>query len=161
MEMIAITTDPANVFPLVLDSINEKATYICIKLNKIKRHIQIIDNGIGLYVPSFPDLNDNKLANNIQDLSFFIRLRHHNLKVAFKQFYRIFLTSKCTSFKNTYTKIFEKEIIMLRDEIDRPMNGTTLTLYDYIMSPESNKKIMHLICFLIANVSLNNPQVIN
>ncbi|KAI4489436.1 hypothetical protein M0802_011108 [Mischocyttarus mexicanus] len=76
MEVLDITSDPVHVLALVLDSINEKASIIFIKLDNKRKHIQITDNGIGLSLVNFPDLQNNHLYK-YKDLKNCINMRHY------------------------------------------------------------------------------------
>lgn len=46
-------------------------------------------------------------------------------------------------------------------ETFRPSTGTTVSIYNYSNTIYAHKQTISIICFLIANISLNSPKVIN
>ncbi|KAL2711698.1 DNA mismatch repair protein Mlh3-like [Vespula squamosa] len=159
MEIIEIPPVALNVFDTVLNSLNEHASCVAIRIYNKEKKIQVVDNGIGISVHALAGLEDIG-KNNIHDSQLHHNLRYNSLRNIFKHFSIISISSRCQNSVETNTKIYRKGLppIILK-ETPRPSIGTTVSIYNYSNTIYAHKQTISIICFLIANISLNNPKI--
>ncbi|XP_046832489.1 DNA mismatch repair protein Mlh3-like isoform X2 [Vespa crabro] len=159
MEIIEIPPVALNVFDTVLNSLNEHASCIAIRIYNKEKKIQVVDNGIGISVHALAGLEDTG-KNNIHDSQLHYNLRYDNLKNIFKNFSVISISSRCQNSVETNTKIYRKGLSPIILKVTpRPSIGTTVTIYNYSNTVYAHKQTISMVCFLIANISLNNPKI--
>ncbi|XP_047364016.1 DNA mismatch repair protein Mlh3-like isoform X4 [Vespa velutina] len=159
MEIIEIPPVALNVFDTVLNSLNERASCIAIRIYNKEKKIQVVDNGIGISVHALAGLEDTG-KNNIHNSQLHYNLRYDNLRNIFKNFSVISISSRCQNSMETNTKIYRKGLSPIILKVTpRPSIGTTVTIYNYSNSVCAHKQTISMVCFLIANISLNNPKI--
>ncbi|XP_035723635.1 DNA mismatch repair protein Mlh3-like isoform X3 [Vespa mandarinia] len=159
MEIIEIPPVALNVFDTVLNSLNERASCIAIRIYNKEKKIQVVDNGIGISVHALAGLEDTG-KNNIHDSQLHYNLRYDNLRNIFKNFSVISISSRCQNSVETNTKIYRKGLSPIILKVTpRPSIGTTVTIYNYSNTVFAHKQTISMVCFLIANISLNNPKI--
>ncbi|KAF7385058.1 hypothetical protein HZH66_012144 [Vespula vulgaris] len=158
MELIEIPPVALNVFDTVLNSLNERASCVAIRIYNKEKKIQVVDNGIGVSIDALAGLEDIG-KDNIHDLQLHYNLRYNSLRNIFKNFPIISISSRCQNSLETNTKIYRKGLspIMLKETF-RPSTGTTVSIYNYSNTIYAHKQTISIICFLIANISLNNAK---
>nr|XP_012149091.1 PREDICTED: uncharacterized protein LOC105663617 [Megachile rotundata] len=149
------------ILELVSNSLNANATSIAIRIHAENRKIQVIDNGIGISkkkLKILAEYNDQIPYNywNVQDVC---NLKKQTILNIRKLSDSLLIISRHCNSSKTYMKIFKvyqnPKIVKTQG---RPSHGTTVSIHGF-HELSLNKWNLPLMCNLIANVAIANPQV--
>lgn len=87
-----------------MNSLNEHASCVAIRIYNKEKKIQVVDNGIGVSIDALAGLEDIG-KDNIHDLQLHYNLRYNSLRNIFKNFPIISISSRCQNSLETNTKV--------------------------------------------------------
>ncbi|XP_070525171.1 DNA mismatch repair protein MutL [Cardiocondyla obscurior] len=146
------------VLELVANSLNAQATAIAVRIHAEKREIQVVDNGVGISKDMLKNIAEYD-SSIISDQQVYKSAESNYLTDIRSLTDRLMIASRHQCSTKTFMKVFEGPASTLKQIEQRPLCGTTVSIYGLHNIPLCKKYDVSVICLFIAVIAVAETKV--